>query len=189
MQLRWLLSIVLLAGCNTPKATEQPTGNAPAIALLPASYGENARPPAKECKFDQALTRSIAKTVPGAKTESSADDQMKVVITRVQGADPNWQGDISVIVEGELSGAESRKFRFKRGAPPGVTGGMRGVCKGLETVADLLAEDIADWVVSAPASGGTRSGSPTEANEESSMAPEIAPTEGRDVDLDEIVDE
>lgn len=184
MRIRGLLPLALLVGC-TPKGTEQPGGDHPAISVLPISYGENARPPAGECKFDQALQRAITKNVPGAKANGSADREMKVIVTRVQGADPGWQGDISVIIEGEVSGAEPRKFRFKEGAPPGVMGGTRGVCKGLENVAQLLAEDLADWVVSAPADS-RRSGSPTEANEESSMAPESPTNEGRDVDLDEL---
>lgn len=189
MQGRALLLIALLSGCKLGKGTETP-GNHPPIAVLPASYGENARPPAKECKFDSELTSAMVKTIPGAKADGSADAQLKVVITRVQGADPGWQGEMSVIVEGELSGAQTRKFRFKRGSPPGVTGGMRGVCKGLEKLANAIAEDIADWVTEPTEDGRPSSNAPTEAHEEQSIQPQTGPeaSEGRNVELDEILE-
>lgn len=188
MQGRALLLIALLSGCKLGKGTEAP-GSHPPIAVLPASYGENARPPAKECKFDSELTSAIVDTVPGAKADGSADAQLKVVITRVQGADPSWQGEMSVIVEGELSGAETRKFRFKRGSPPGVTGGMRGVCKGLEKLAGLVAEDIAEWVTEPTDGGRSNSNAPTEAHEDQSIQPQTADeSEARNVELDEILE-
>lgn len=190
MQGRALLLLALLPGCKLGSGTETP-GNHPPIAVLPASYGENAHPPAKECKFDEELTASIAKTIPGGTLNGSADTQLKVIVTRVQGAEPSWQGEMSVIIEGELSGAEPRKFRLKRASPPGVAGGQRGVCNGLKRIASELAEDLADWVTEDDAQGKSAKRAPTEANEASASQPSESadPSEGRNVALDEILEE
>jgi len=187
---RLLPCLVLFASCKVFQDTEPPAAKGQSISLAQASYGPNARPPAKECEFESELTEAIAKSVPGAKVESSADQQMSVTITRVQGADPSWQGEISVIVEGELAGTETRRFRFKRGAPGGVTGGMRGVCKGLENVAKLLADDIAEWVAAPQDDDEPTSSAPAEHHEESSVRAEETPetSEARNVAMDEILE-
>lgn len=193
MHSRVFLIVALIGGCKLAKDTDHPAGKE--IAIAPAAYGENARPPDKSCKFDQELTESIADAIPGGGVDSGATDRLTVTITRVQGAEVGWQGDINVIVEGQLSGVETRSFRFKRGAPPGIMGGKRGVCTGLKNVADILADDIAAWVAAGEEkesqTATASSDAPSERHEENALREETPPptSEARDVALDEFLEE
>jgi hypothetical protein len=144
-----LVLLALLTGCDKGKTTEPGSAE---LAVVPPTYGKNANIGEKaqhKCKFDRELGRAVAESVPGAAVTSGGGAKVLTLeITRVTGADPTWEGEMSVIVEGTLEkdGGEIGKFRLKRRAVGGITGGMKAVCTGLDDIAEQMAEDIAHWV-------------------------------------------
>ena len=116
---------------------------------MPVTYGENSNAPdatREKCEFDEELTEAVAEAASEAKV--GKDRILTLKITRMRGAEPAWEGEISVIVEGELEhdGTMVGNFRVQRRALGGVGGGMPGVCKGLEDIAEEMAQDIATWL-------------------------------------------
>lgn len=192
MHRRSLLAIVLLVGCKPDRGSEVPAID---LVVAPATYGENAHPPDKECKFDSELTTEITRAIPGAKTGATSSNELSVVVTRVQGAEPGWQGDITVNAEAKLSGAEPRTARFRQSVAPGVLGGKKGVCDGLERVARVLAEDIAEWVTASSGEEGEgetpkRRKGPSEKHEAraTSKPGGSSSNDARDIPIDDIVE-
>lgn len=145
-----LLVVLGLGGCKSSQKTQPPGGGA--FSVEPASYGANANAPeevVKKCEFEQELARSLAETG-GGSVGGTGDRVLGMTIVRMQGTDPQWQGERTVIVEGELvdDGMVAGTFRIKRGARGGVLSGMMSVCQGLDTIAEDMAEDIVSWMAS-----------------------------------------
>jgi hypothetical protein len=141
----FLLATTMLA-CE--KGTVTP-GSSGGYRIVPASYGEhsNVSKEAREkCEFDEELTGQVAEAIAGRNDGGSK--VLTMVITRVRGAEVAWEGEISVIVEGTLEsdGEQLGDFRVQRRALGGVSGGMAGVCRGLDGIAETMAEDIAGWL-------------------------------------------
>lgn len=117
--------------------------------IAPATYGVNSNvsPEAqKKCRFDSELTAAVAEAASEAKPGDGRG--LTLVITRIRGAEPAWEGEIIAIVEGELEahGDVIGNFRVQRRGLGGVSGGMRGVCRGLDTIAADIAADIGAWL-------------------------------------------
>ncbi len=142
-----LFTIALAFGCD--KGGSTPPAEGGGVRVVAATYGPHSNASAeaqKKCEFDDELTQAVAATAAGVK-----DGEGKILtmsITRMRGAEPAWEGEISVIVEGELDahGETIGSFRLQRRALGGVGGGMAGVCKGLDDIAEHMAEDIAAWL-------------------------------------------
>lgn len=155
--MRLVLATLVLsfATCGSPKKAKSPDGGAVSVAL--AEFSANAHVPAdaqKKCKVDQALSDAVAKEV-GGTVGGSASKSILLTIVRVSGAEVSWQGDITIIAEGEVAdGGDTKPFRFSESAKPGVMGGMGGVCKGLNAAARLIGEDIAALMAVKPAADG-----------------------------------
>ncbi len=138
-----------MGGCKESKGTQAP-GNPVNVAVQAVSYAEHANAPSevvKKCKFHEALIDAVVEQTPGA-SKTGGDTTLTMEVVSMRGADPEWQGDISVIVRGELDGGgvTMGTFRVKRTARGGVMGGMGAVCRGLEDIAEQMGEDIAAWL-------------------------------------------
>jgi hypothetical protein len=142
-----LFIAVLVAACDKDGGSKGPV-DAGGLRVMPATYAEhsNASEEARaKCKFDSELTDEVAEVASEAKVGKGI---LSLKITRMRGAEPAWEGEISVIVEGELEqdGTMIGNFRLQRRALGGVGGGMAGVCNGLEDIAEEMAHDIATWL-------------------------------------------
>jgi hypothetical protein len=140
---------VFALGCK-PKGTEAPAIPG-GLSISPVSYGANSnasKDAINECHFELELPKALEKEIPGAKSGGGSSNTLTMEIVRISGATPDWQGEHAVIVEGEYNPAEgeSKKFRIKRSEFGGAFGGMSGVCKGLDKVAEQMAIDIATWL-------------------------------------------
>lgn len=154
--MRFVLASVILsfATCSGGGGSAPP--EAGAIAVAPASFGDNAHVSAdvqKKCEVDETISKRVAEAV-GGSVGTGSDKEVHLTIVRVSGAELGWQGDIKVILEGELMehGMSTRTFRFTQGHPPGVLGGMGGICSGIDHAARLLGEDIDAWLSEPPPS-------------------------------------
>ncbi|MBC8071593.1 MAG: hypothetical protein IAG13_24925 [Deltaproteobacteria bacterium] len=141
-----LLLVATAMACD--KGTVTP-GSSGGYRIVPASYGEHSNVSAaarEKCEFDEELTGQVADAIAGRKDGSGK--VLTMVITRVRGAEVAWEGEISVIVEGTLEsdGEQLGDFRVQRRGLGGVGGGMAGVCRGLDGIAETMAEDIAGWL-------------------------------------------
>lgn len=151
-----IASIVLsFATCSAGGGKSGPP-KAGAVMVAPAEFGENAHVAAdvqKKCEVDQTVSKRVAEAV-GGSVGTGSDKEIHLKIIRVSGAELGWQGDIQVIVEGELMehGMSTRTFRFTQGHPPGVLGGMGGICSGIDHAARQLGEDVQDWLSQPPPS-------------------------------------
>ncbi len=147
---RNILVVIGLVACG-PSKKSTPPGEVE-LAVQSATYGNNAQVSAavvNKCKFEQVLAQKTAEAIPKAGVGTKGPTKtLALEIVRMKGADPSWQGDISVIVRGTLAdaGEPVGTFRLRRSAVGGVVGGMRGVCMGLEEVAETMGEDISAWV-------------------------------------------
>jgi hypothetical protein len=145
-------SIVFIAAVTSFTACEKGT-TAPSASggyrIVPASYGEHSNVSAearKKCGFDDELTTEVSEAI--AQRSDGKGRVLTMVITRIRGAEPAWEGEISVIVEGTLEhdGEELGNFRVQRRDLGGVGGGMPGVCRGLDSIAKTIASDINTWL-------------------------------------------
>lgn len=146
-----LLTAIFLGAC-TPAKKSTPPGAQIDVAVQKATYSDTAHASKEvvgKCKFELELATQVVEAIPGARVAESGNGKtLALEIVRMKGADPAWQGDISVIVRGTLAedGTTIGTFRLKRAAVGGVLGGMRGVCKGLGGVAEMMGEDISTWI-------------------------------------------
>lgn len=139
---------VLVAACDKGGKSSGPV-DAGGLRIMPVTYAEHSNAPAetqKKCKFDDELAEAVAEVA--AETKAGKGRVLTLKVTRMRGAEPSWEGEISVIVEGELEhdGTMVGNFRVQRRALGGVGGGMPGVCNGLEDIAEEIAHDIALWL-------------------------------------------
>jgi hypothetical protein len=147
--MRWLFAAAMLALAGECGGTKTP-GNVEVSVDAP-EYTKDSHAPVHvrdKCKFDQELASQIAKATPNADVAGGAGKRLSLKIIHVRGADPSAEGEISVIVEGELldGGAQIGTFKLRRSALHGVMGGMGGVCRGLDDIAVIMAEDIAAFI-------------------------------------------
>ncbi len=154
--MRPLAALCVLAICGTASGCKQDQGTekpaiAGGLAIDPVEYGENSNAPKDaidDCHFELELPRALEAEIPGAKAGGGSGNTLTMKIVRISGATPDWQGEHAVIVEGEYSpqSGESKNFRIKRSEFGGAFGGMAGVCKGLDNVAEQMAIEIAIWL-------------------------------------------
>lgn len=126
-----------------------PPTEAGGYRIAPATYGASSNVSAeaqKKCRFENKLTTEVAEAAKGAKPGDGRG--LTLVVSRIRGAEAAWEGEILVIVEGELEahGDVIGSFRAQRRGLGGVSGGMRGVCRGLDNIAEDLAADIGAWL-------------------------------------------
>jgi hypothetical protein len=146
--MRWVFAAILgLAGeCG---GTKNP-GNAEVSVDTPEYTADSHAPPevSGKCKFEHELASQITKASPKAAIGGTAGKRLTLKIIHVRGADETSDGEISVIVEGELldGGNAIGSFKLRRAAMHGVMGGMGGVCRGLDDIAAIMAEDIAIFI-------------------------------------------
>jgi hypothetical protein len=142
--------LATLGACDKDKGTAERAKDG--LAILPPTYGPNSNVPGEareKCGFDDDLGDELVQAIPGSgiDTSAGADKQLLVEITRINGAEANWEGKITVILEGKLErSGETFSFRLKRSSLGGVTGGMPQVCRGLDKLAKEMALDLADFV-------------------------------------------
>jgi hypothetical protein len=146
--MRWLFAAILgLAGeCG---GTTNP-GNAEISVDTPEYTSDSHAPPdvVGKCRFEHELASAIAKASPKSAVGGTGSKRLAMKIIHMRGADPTSDGEISVIVEGELldGGTAIGSFKVRRTALPGVMGGMGAVCRGLDDIAAIMAEDIAIFI-------------------------------------------
>ncbi len=148
-RMRWLLAAAILGLAGQCGSTKNP-GQAEVSVDTP-EYTNDAHAPAdvrQKCKFERELASQIEKTSPKAAVGGTAGKRLTLKIIHMRGADPSSDGEISVIVEGVLldGGNEIGTFKLRRTSLPGVMGGMGGVCRGLDDIAAIMAEDIAAFL-------------------------------------------
>ena len=148
-RMRWLFAAAILGLAGECGSTKNP-GQAEVSVDTP-EYTQDSHAPAEvrtKCKFAHQLASQIEKTSPKAAVGGTASKRLSMKIIHVRGADPTSDGEISVIVEGVLldGGAEIGSFKLRRTALPGVMGGMGGICRGLDDIAAIMAEDIAGFI-------------------------------------------
>lgn len=149
MQRASLVFSLLLTSLACDKSGTAVPGSAGGYRIEAASYGEHSNvsdEARKKCGFDGELTREVSEAL--AERSDGKGKVLGMVITRVRGAEAAWEGEISVIVEGKLEadGEVLGSFRAQRRGLGGVGGGMAGVCRGLDGIAEALATDIATWL-------------------------------------------
>jgi hypothetical protein len=146
-----LALLVLLGGCKGTKDSAPPGQAGGAVSVMPASYGATSNAPEdviSECKFERDVAEAVAKSSPTAVVSGTAGKVLNLEIIRMKGVETDWTGERSVAIEGTLldGGTTVGTFKMRRGAMGGVFGGMRDVCRSLDTVAKEMGEDIADWL-------------------------------------------
>lgn len=150
-RLSWIVSGVALFGCKPAGGSGVPGGKTD-VTVMRAAYADDSDAPAevkRKCKFDEKVAEAVVDAAPGASLSSGSSSKvLSMDVVAVRGVDPTWQGDRSVIVRGRLEdgGVELGTFRIKRSAPGGVFSGMTGVCRGLDEIADIIGEDVAEWL-------------------------------------------
>ena len=151
MRLLMLLPLTLL-GCELGKPPVAP-GEEIAVAIMPATYAEDSdAPPAvkSKCKFEQKIAKEVVANTAGSSvsTHGASGKVLTMTVVAMRGVEPDWQGERTVIVRGEFSedGVESGTFRIRRSFQGGVFSGMVGVCNGLDDIAEIMGEDIAQWL-------------------------------------------
>jgi hypothetical protein len=147
--MRFTLAVVVLAFAGGQCGTTPP-GKAE-VSVSPPEYTEDAHAPPevrKKCQFDKELAQEIAKASPKAAVGGTGGKTLSMKVIHMRGADPTYGGEISVVVEGELIelGSPIGSFKARYTALPGVMGGMGGICRGLDTIASFMAEDIAVFI-------------------------------------------
>ncbi len=149
-----VLGLLGLFSCDKDTATNEPR-EARGYKLEPAIYGENSRigdEARDKCNFDAKLSTAVAKAIEakGTGKKTGEGKTLKLVIERVNGAEEDWEGEITVLVEGVLHHHEiDEKHVFDaHGHSEGGLGGMMGVCKGLDEIADELGDHIVEWLAS-----------------------------------------
>jgi hypothetical protein len=148
--MRWLFAAAMLGLAGECGGTKTPAGDAELSVDTP-EYTDDAHAPGdvrKKCKFEHDLASNVAEMTPKADVGGMAAKRLSMKIIHMRGADPSYGGAISVIVEGELTdgGTQVGTFKVRREAMPGVLGGMSGICRGLDDIAVIMAEDIADFI-------------------------------------------
>ena len=154
-----LLVVVALAlGCKPTAAPAKP-GSKFDVTVTHAAYADGSDAPAEvkqKCKFDQKVAKSTHEAAPGSSLSSGSSSKvLSMEIVAMRGIDPTYTGDRSVIVRGRLedNGVEVGSFRIKRSASGGVFSGLSGVCRSLDEIADIMGEDIAEWLGDDPQPG------------------------------------
>jgi hypothetical protein len=148
--MRWVFAAAMLGlAAGECGGTKNP-GNAE-VSVDPPDYTKDSHAPAEvrqKCRFEHELAAEIAKASPKAAVGGTGGKRLTMKIIHMRGADPSSEGDISVIVEGELidGGATIGSFKLRREARPGVMGGMGGICRGLDEIAAIMAADIAYFI-------------------------------------------
>lgn len=151
-----LAAVAGLAACKDPPPPNVP-GSARGYTIEPTVYGEGAEMSADvkaACGFDGLLTQSVTDEIAerGTGERTGEGKTLKLTIARVQGAEPDWEGDVRILVDGALhspggdDGDEKHEFSAHGHAPAGLGSGMRGVCRGLDEIAGELAVHIVDWM-------------------------------------------
>ena len=140
----------LLAFAGGQCGTTKPPGKAD-VSVSPPGYAEDAHAPPevrKKCQFHQQLAKQIVRQSPKAAIGGTGGKTLSMEIIHMRGTDPAYGGEISVVVEGELIelGSPIGSFKARYTALPGVMGGMGGICRGLDTIADFMAEDLAGFI-------------------------------------------
>jgi len=149
-----VVALLGLVACDKDTATNEPR-EVSGYKLEPAIYGENSRVSDKareKCNFEAKLTTRVAEAIQAKGTGKKTGDgkTLKLVIERVNGAEEDWEGDITVLVEGVLhyhEADEKHQFDAHGHAEPGL-GGMPGVCAGLDEISGELADHIVEWLAS-----------------------------------------
>ena len=149
------VALLGLLACDKDTATNEPR-EARGYKIEPAEYGENSRIGDKaraKCNFDAELTTKVAEAIESKGTGKKSGDgkTLKLIIERVNGAEEDWEGDITVLVEGVLHSAETdekHEFDAHGHAEGNVAGTMTGVCQGLDEIAGELADHIVQWLAS-----------------------------------------
>jgi hypothetical protein len=154
-QTLFVFGLIALVSCDKDPVTNAP-GEARGYKIDPVAYGENTRMDDKareKCNFDAKLTSQVTQAIADKGTGQKTGDgkTLKLTIARVNGAETDWEGDITVLVDGVLhyhEVDEKHEFSAHGHAEGGLGGGMPGVCKGLDEIAGELADHIVEWLAS-----------------------------------------
>ena len=98
---------LLVVACKPGKGSKKPGEQQVDVKVQPASYDPDVKVDpalAKRCKFDQNVAKVVVDETPGATftPEGGSGKVLNMKIVSMRGMDPAWQGERSVIIEGEL---------------------------------------------------------------------------------------
>ena len=146
--------VVCLGACDKGGKSKTPEGKGVNVKVPPPVYGADAHAPKEvmdRCKFDSKLAEAVVDSTPGASISAGGDTGkfLNMEIVSMRGVDPDSQGERIVIVRGnyEDDGASLGTFRARYVAQGSVVGGVAGVCQSLGEIADLMAIDIANFLL------------------------------------------
>ena len=150
---------MILVGCpkadtkdtKSPASAEE-SGPKVDVTVQAATYGDQAQVSAevvKRCKFDKKVAKAVTENAPGAKLGSSGGKVLELTVVSMRGLDPTYQGERHVTLEGRLTNdsIEVSRFKARRSTMGGLFGGVRGICRDLDVIADSLGEDIGAWLL------------------------------------------
>jgi len=150
-----LLALAFSFGCDKSSGTNAPN-EVRGYKLEPTVYGPNHgmdQHAFEKCNFDKKLTSSVAGAIEAQGTGAKTGDgkTLRLIIEHVKGTEPDWAGDITVLINGVLHYHETddkHEFAAHGHAVGGISVGVGGVCKGLDEIADELADHIVEWMSS-----------------------------------------
>jgi hypothetical protein len=146
-----LVLLLALAGCD--KQPPVPPGEDPIdVAVMPASYQDNSDAPGpvkQKCKFHEEVSEAVVNNAPGSSLSThNSDKVLTMEVVTMHGVDPASAGERVVILTGDYreGGVRIGNFKIRRTAAAGLMGGMPGVCSSLDEIAEIMGEDIAEWL-------------------------------------------